>query len=757
MRTPILAAALAATLAAVPAAAQPSIQAGQTVNGRLEASDPRLPDDSHYDQYVYRGRAGERIVITLRSGDFDAFLHWGTLSGRDFEMLEVDDDGGGGTDSRLEVTVGSGGTFAIRANSLGGGETGAYTLSVQAAGSGPAPSPNPTPRPGPGAQGRTIRAGQTVNGRITSADPELGDGSNYQQWLYEGRAGEQVVVTLASADFDAFLRWGRMSGGAYEHIGYDDDGAGGTDSRLTVTLDRAGTYAFQANTFGPGMTGSYTLSVRSTGAGESAPSGVPTLTLGSTVQGQLRASDPKLPDDSHYHQYVYRGRPGERVLVTMRSTDFDTYLLGGTLAGGEFQYEQHDDDSGGGTDAQLVATVGPSGVYAVQANSYGAGMTGRYAITVQPVGAGPRPAPTPAGARTIAAGQTQRGTLRAGDPMLSDSSYYHEYHVQGTPGDRLEITLASSDFDTYLRWGRVAGGNFAEEAYDDDGGGGTNSRLEVTLGGSGSYAVHANAFFPGTTGAYTLTVRELGAGTPAPTQAERSPSSLTGKWMHAYVEPQMPRHRPLGTRMQQSRALEGVVDALNAQFPMPRNVNVRMDQCGVVNAFYSPRDGAITFCYEMLEHLAGVFAGGSVDWTQEQRDAVEGAYTFIMMHEVGHALIHQLDLPVTGREEDAVDQLATVTLISGGDKGAQAALAGALSLQPGRGHTFDESDYAGEHSLGPQRLYNVMCWIYGSDPAKYAAIVTNGSLPRDRAVRCANEWERMSKAWQRILEPHRIR
>lgn len=757
MRTLVLTAALAATLAALPAAAQPSIQAGQTVNGRLDTSDPRLPDDSHYDQYVYRGRAGDRIVITMRSSAFDTFLHWGTLSGRDFEMLEVDDDGAGGTDSRLEVTVGSGGTFAIRANSLGGGETGAYTLTVERQGAGPTPGPQPGPTPRPGAQGRTLRAGETVTGRITTADPRLGDESHYHQYLYEGRAGEQLVVTLTSSDFDAFLRWGRMAGGAYEHIGFDDDGGGGTNSRLTVTLERAGTYAFQANTFGPGMTGSYTLSVRSAGAAEAAPANVPALTLGQTVSGQLRATDPTLPDESYYHQYLYRGRPGERVTITMRSTDFDTYLLGGGWVGGDFAAEQNDDDSGGGTDAQLVATLGPSGVYAVRANSYAARTTGRYTLTVQPVSASPRPAPAPAGTLTIGAGQTQRGTLRRGDPMLGDSSYYHEYHYRGTPGDRIEITLSSSEFDTYLRWGRAASGSFIEEAYDDDGGGGTNSRLVVTVGGTGAYAIHANAFEPRATGSYTLTVRELGAATPASTQAERSPASLTGKWMHAYVEPRLPRHRPYGTRMQQSRALESVVDALNAQFPMPRNVNVRMDQCGVVNAFYSPRDGAITFCYEMLEHLSAIFAGGSPNWTQEQREAVEGAYTFIMMHEVGHALIHLLDLPVTGREEDAVDQLATVTLIASGDKGAQAALAGALSLQPGRGHTFDDSDYAGEHSLGPQRLYNVMCWIYGSDPVKYAAIVTNGSLPRDRAVRCANEWERMSKAWQRILEPHRVR
>ena len=726
-----------------PSAEAVPIAPGQTVRGRLESGDPVLDDGSHYDQYVYQGRAGDRIVVTMRSADFDAYLHWGTLQGGSFTRLESDDDGAGGTDARLQVTVGASGMHVIRANSLSAGRTGEYTLSVESAGAESRPTPG----------GRTLRAGQTVNGRLSASDPRLGDDSHYHQYLYEGRAGEQLLVTLTSGDFDAFLRWGRMEGGRYTHIGFDDDGAGGTNARLQVTLDRAGTYAFQANTFAAGQTGSYTLSVESA---EAAPAGLPAVTLGQTVSGRLDASDPKLPDDSHYDLYLYRGRPGEQVLVTLRSPDFDAYLAGGRMVGGRFEAEQRDDDSGGGTDAQLVGTVGQGGVLAIQANSLSARQTGRYTLTVEAAGGGARPAPgrpAPSGAATIAAGQTLRGTLARGDRMLSDSSYFDEYVYRGSPGERIEIVLQSADFDTYLRWGRLADGRFTEEANDDDGGGGTNSRLVATVGGSGTYAIHANAFGAGETGSYTLTVRAAGAPATRPAEAERAPSSLAGKWIHAYAEPRLPRHRPLGDRMKQARALEGVVDELNRQFPLPRNVDVRMDQCGRINAFYSPRQASITFCYELLEHLANTFARGAGEWTQQQREAVEGAYSFIMMHEVGHALIHQLDLPVTGREEDAVDQLAAITLISSGEKGARAALNGVLALQD-QDAAYGDADFAGEHSLGPVRLFNVMCWVYGSDTQKYAWLVAQGTLPRDRAVRCPGEYERMSKAWQRILEPH---
>ncbi|CAA9311237.1 MAG: hypothetical protein AVDCRST_MAG89-1128, partial [uncultured Gemmatimonadetes bacterium] len=50
---PLLGAVLAAVVASSPAGAQQAVRAGQTVNGSLAASDPKLADDSHFDLYVY--------------------------------------------------------------------------------------------------------------------------------------------------------------------------------------------------------------------------------------------------------------------------------------------------------------------------------------------------------------------------------------------------------------------------------------------------------------------------------------------------------------------------------------------------------------------------------------------------------------------------------------------------------------------------------------------------------------------------------
>jgi hypothetical protein len=128
-----------ATLAAAGAAsAQSNIRVGQTVNGSLSASDPKLSsDDSSYDCYVFQAQAGSWYQVDYKSSAFDAFVAVG--QGRDcaVDAAEANDDGPDGLDSQLVFQTETAGTWFIRANSLEAGETGAYTLSL---GNGTAPA-----------------------------------------------------------------------------------------------------------------------------------------------------------------------------------------------------------------------------------------------------------------------------------------------------------------------------------------------------------------------------------------------------------------------------------------------------------------------------------------------------------------------------------------------------------------------------------------------------------------------------------------
>ena len=396
MRHSTLALALAATCAAAPAIAQQTISLGQTVRGRIEASDPALDDGSNYDIWNYRGRAGERIIVTLRSSDFDAYLAFGKLDdGECTGDCETDDDGAGGTDARITATLDAAGTYQIRANTVSEGETGSYTLEVRAA----APAP-------PVRSSGTIAVGQTVRGTLDSGDSQADDDSYYDLWTLRGRAGERITITLRSSDFDAFLGWGRMDGGEWDEMESDDDSGGGTDARLEVTVGSAGTYTIRANTLTSGETGAYTLSVEAGGSGgdgdesqdgkvgeddEEAEAAdepvdlarVRAIRAGATVNGSLAAGDLGLSDGSFHDGYLYEGRAGERLSISLSSDAFDAFLIFGRVEGDRFQLLDLNDDAGEGTHSALEVTLPAAGRYLIRASSLGGGGTGDYTLVVR--------------------------------------------------------------------------------------------------------------------------------------------------------------------------------------------------------------------------------------------------------------------------------------------------------------------------------------------------------------------------------------
>jgi hypothetical protein len=137
-------------------------------------------------------------------------------------------------------------------------------------------------------------------------------------------------------------------------------------------------------------------------------------------------------------------------------------------------------------------------------------------------------------------------------------------------------------------------------------------------------------------------------------------------------------------------------------------------------------------------------------------DYFVGNLLFVFYHELGHGLIHKLDLPVLGREEDAADQLATLMLMDagtdsvGGEPVLTAALGWLDSWQKREGEA-EESEYWDEHSLDLQRYANIVCLVYGSDPDNYHNLVEEWDLPADRAERCPSDFDSASASWNAVM------
>lgn len=221
-----------------------------------------------------------------------------------------------------------------------------------------------------------------------------------------------------------------------------------------------------------------------------------------------------------------------------------------------------------------------------------------------------------------------------------------------------------------------------------------------------------------------------------------------------YELPRDPRFLEIQQALKQSKLFDLVVASLNAKLALPRNLPTRFAECGEANAFYDPLIKSITMCYELIGAIADEFSQGSGS-DEELETATINTVLFVFFHELGHALIDILKLPVTGKEEDAVDQLASLILIESGDDGEEAALDGATWFLLQAGKTgVDDLAFWDEHSLDAQRFYNIACWVYGRNPKKYSELVTAGLLPEPRAVQCVDEYRKMSESWMKLLSPY---
>jgi serine protease Do len=220
---------------------------------------------------------------------------------------------------------------------------------------------------------------------------------------------------------------------------------------------------------------------------------------GSVVTGSLGRGSTVLPvDNSFFDLYTFDGRANQRVQIDMASREIDSYLILIDPNGNEVA---QDDDSGGGPNARIVATLPIDGTYLLMANSSEAGQAGTYRLRAQ--------------ATTIGTGNAvsqgsyvlrQQGILGPGSFVLpSDGSLYRVHAFEGRAGQSVTINLASPDFKTYLALidpiGQSIGEN--EKVSQND----NNSRLTITLPRTGIYRVIVNAYDRRGRGRYILTVR----------------------------------------------------------------------------------------------------------------------------------------------------------------------------------------------------------------------------------------------------------
>lgn len=226
-----------------------------------------------------------------------------------------------------------------------------------------------------------------------------------------------------------------------------------------------------------------------------------------------------------------------------------------------------------------------------------------------------------------------------------------------------------------------------------------------------------------------------------------------GDFLIEYVPPQDETHTEISQIIQESQFYDELVDWLNETYALPEDILISFEECGESNAFYDPSEIKISMCYELIHQYATIF-GEEANSDEEYADEIIYAGYFTFLHELGHALIDQYELPVVGREEDAVDSLAAVLLVDWEEEDAAIAGIDQFSVDAEEEEELEEIPYWDEHSLSLQRYYNIACLLYGSDPEEYEDWVGEDDLPEDRAEMCEEEYEQAATSWEALLAPY---
>lgn len=403
------------------------IQYGQTVQDTITETETTF-------SYVFDGNGGDQITATVNTidGDLDPTLNLTT-----FEGTLLATDNGAGNSAIINYVLPANQAFLLTVN-RSPGSIGTFELTLLEGTflptSTPPAAPVPTNTPPEVTLTTTerlqqIRLGDTISGT-------LGNDTNFNVYWFEGNSGTTInVLPDNSTGFLPLL------------VLYRSDFSEIIRSRpgevLSATLNTTDLYFLVAAVVQPGAGGNYTFTL-STQTDNSSRDG---LLYGDTVNGSISNINPTA-------RFRFRGGAGDTINIRMTAIngDLDCFLL---LVDASGTTVATDDNSGGGTDAEIVTALASTGDYFIIATRRGqeSGLTtGDFMLTLTS-DAAPRAVPTTAPALPpdyVGLPQLSYGETIEGE--IDDVGFVDLYVFLGRQGDNVEISMntISGGLDTFL-------------------------------------------------------------------------------------------------------------------------------------------------------------------------------------------------------------------------------------------------------------------------------------------------------------------
>ncbi len=329
----------------------PAFGVGAAREDELTDDDDRRPKEgSAFHRVPFQAAPDTTYVLTLRSADFDPVLVLRDEGG--FELMTSHDAPGLGRSAEVVIDASpEARTYDVLVTSERDTGRGNYLLSARVEGD------------------PLLVADAPTEGFLREGEDALyyEDDTLYDSYALRVTAGETYVVVMSAEGFGPAV------------FVENDDGRRLTQSQSTDVVGEArtvydatsdGLVHVIANTASESSGGPYTLSVTTELSGEERVH----------ATGLLAEGDETARDGSFYDAYPLEVTGGNTYVATMRSEDFDTYLL---LVDPATDERIAANDDAFGTDSRLVWTAPRDGAYAVWANSYRAGETGQYQIEIR--------------------------------------------------------------------------------------------------------------------------------------------------------------------------------------------------------------------------------------------------------------------------------------------------------------------------------------------------------------------------------------
>ncbi|MDA0149015.1 DUF4344 domain-containing metallopeptidase [Vibrio sp. LaRot3] len=214
------------------------------------------------------------------------------------------------------------------------------------------------------------------------------------------------------------------------------------------------------------------------------------------------------------------------------------------------------------------------------------------------------------------------------------------------------------------------------------------------------------------------------------------------------------------TALKQSGVNPLLVELSNQHFPFEKALTIQYG--GEDGPLYDPETHVVHMPYNFYQQALNYFKANDYE-KKFGKSAEAGAIDTILhtlLHEAGHAYIEDQNIPILGKEEDAVDNFAVVMMIEYVEDGDDAAISAADMFafeSDDRPDYYDFGEYIDEHSFDLQRYFSTLCLVYGSDPDKHAGLldeVENDYLS-ERKEFCEFQYPAISQSWHHYLRPQK--